>query len=577
MLRRTPALVVVQIGMALVLGELPAAAEAAPLRCDGTLTPSQTTVPQGVLKVSVRIPGIHSDLRLHASSGTTGLPVAADVDSMIADVTLDPRPPPVVVVAAVGARFCGFTVIRVAAAPATAAGRVTLVALEPPGVPGDREGSALVYAFAVDERGAPRSGSAPTFRPDTGTVEDIQQLGPGVWRARWRLPATKAEASRVAVAFGSEVLTWGSLARAPGRPAALEIAEDTASNVDGIPGAVVVRITDSSGNLTDGVVTLESDQGTVGAPVRLERGVYRAPLSVPRGARGSMYVTATLSRLFASVSIPIVPLAGPVARVTVEPRGAIRADGSSPGQLLFFPVTVVDAAGNPANEGPVGSAELGKFLEPLFVAPGSWMVPYRPPRVLVDSVDHLVVRAGNVSTRVDQQLLASRFSVSVGVKGGMAISSRLGPAAGLEGSAWWFLGKTQLGVTLDLTWWTLSQTSAPMVGGSTASYEARQHYLPVQLALSWRMVFATDWLLWASGGGGISPIWNSAQVSGQPSVSESGIAPAASAAISVGPRIGPGSPFLEVRVTWIGDPKLSTLTGSSTTALLLVGYRFDVR
>src|SRR5262249_33254557 len=183
LLRRTPAPVVVQIGMVLVLGALPATAASAPLRCDGTLTPSQTTVPQGVTRVSVRIPGIHSDLRLYASSGTTGLPAGADIDSMVADVTIDPRPPPVVLVAAVGAGFCGFTVIRVAQGQpgGTTAGRVTLVALEPPGVPGDRAGSALVYAFAVDERSAPRTGPAPTFRPDTGTVEEVQALGPGAW------------------------------------------------------------------------------------------------------------------------------------------------------------------------------------------------------------------------------------------------------------------------------------------------------------------------------------------------------------------------------------------------------------
>jgi len=563
--------------MFLALAGGPAIATAAPLRCDASLTPSQTTIPPGVQRVSVRIPGIHPDVRLHSTSGTTGLPAAAGLDSMVGEVTIDSRPPPLVVVAAVGSGFCGFTVIRVASGDAAGAGPITLVAIEPPGVSGDREGTGLIYAVAVDERGAPRTGAAPTFRPDAGAVDEIHGLGPGVWRARWRLPAAKAETNRVSVAFGSEAPARGSVARAAGRPATLEIAEDTASNVDGIPGAVIVRILDSSGNLTDGSVNLESDQGTVGDPVRLERGVYRATLSVPKGARGSVYVTATSNRIFASTTLSIVPLAGPVARVSVEPRGAIRADGSSPGQLLIFPVTVVDSSGNPATEGPVGTAELGKFLDPLFVAPGSWMLPYRPPRVLVDSVDHLVVRAGNVSTRVDQQLLASRFSASVGVKAGMAVSQRLGPAVGFEASAWWFLGHTQLGVTFDLGWWTFSQTSTPTVGGTPASYEARQHYLPALLSLSWRTVFASEWLLWASGGGGVSPVWNSAQVSGQSSVSESGLAPAASAAVSVGPRLGPGSPFLEVRVTWIGDPKLSTLSGSSTTALILVGYRFDVR
>ena len=63
--RRTAGSVVVQICLVLAVGELPAVAAAAPLRCDGTLTPSQAMVPQGVQRVSVRIPGIHPDVRLH--------------------------------------------------------------------------------------------------------------------------------------------------------------------------------------------------------------------------------------------------------------------------------------------------------------------------------------------------------------------------------------------------------------------------------------------------------------------------------------------------------------------------------
>jgi len=527
----------------------------------------------------VRIPGIHPDVQLRASSGTTGLPAAAGIDSMVAELTIDPGSPPLVLVAAIGGTFCGFGVVRVPPSPdaVPAPGPVTLVTFDPPAAPGDRESTEVVYVFAVDEHGAPRTGGAPTLQPEAGSVGAVEAVGPGAWRATWRVPASKAEASRVGVVFGSGPPGRGSLTRTAGRPAAVEIAEDPASNVNGVPGAVIVRIRDSAGNLTDGTPTLESDRATVGPPVRLERGVYRAPLKVPDGTRGSLYVTATANRNFASTVLTIAPPSSPASQVTIEPHEPIRADGSSPGQLLIFPVSVLDASGNPASEAPLGNAELGKFLDPLFVAPGAWMLPYRPPRVLEDSTDHLSVRAGNATTRLDLRLLASRFSVSVGVKGGMTVASRFGPALGLEGMAWWFVGRTQLGVALDASWWTLSQSSAATVGGGTASYDARQHYLPVLVSLSWRMPFASRWLLWASAGGGVSWVWNSAQVGGQPGVSESGIAPAVSAAVSAGPRLGPGSPFLEVRLTWIGDPKLSTLSGSSTTVLFLLGYRFDVQ
>jgi hypothetical protein len=83
-------------------------------------------------------------------------------------------------------------------------------------------------------------------------------------------------------------------------------------------------------------------------------------------------------------------------------------------------------------------------------------------------------------------------------------------------------------------------------------------------------------MLWATLGGGGGVVSNSSQVGGQPTVSESGFAPAVSGSLSAGPRLGPGALFFEARAIWIGDPKLSTLSGSSTTFLGLVGYRFDV-
>jgi hypothetical protein len=69
---------------------------------------------------------------------------------------------------------------------------------------------------------------------------------------------------------------------------------------------------------------------------------------------------------------------------------------------------------------------------------------------------------------------------------------------------------------------------------------------------------------------------NRARLGGQPEVSESAFAPAASGSLAAGPRLGPGALFLEARATWIGDAKLSTLSGSSITFLGLLGYRFDV-
>jgi len=518
-------------------------------------------------------------VQVGASSGTLGVPAAAGVDSMAAELTVGPRSPPLILVAAVGGGFCGFAVARVSPAPSGAPkpGPLTLVLVEPSAAPADRESTVVVHVFAVDEKGKPRSGPVPIVVPDAGKLGDVESLGPGAWRTQWTVQARLGATTRVAVAFGSEPPAWGSLSRTPGRPASLDIIEDAASTVEGVPGAVLVQVKDAAGNLTDGVPTLESDRATLEPPVRVERGVYRSRLVLPRGFRGSFNVSATASRIFGSAVLTVSPTAAPATQVSVEPHGPIRADSAAPGQLVIFAVSVADASGDPAKDTPVGVAQLGQFLDALYVAPGSWMLPYRPPRVLEDSVDHVTIRAGGASTQADLQLLAGRFAASVGLKVGMALSGRLGPAAGLEGSAWWFIGRTQLGVSLDVEWWTLSQSSTSTLNGAPATYDARQHFLPAVVSLSWRMLFATHWLLWATGGAGVAGVWQSAQLGGQPAVNEHGLAPAASASLSVGPQAGRGAPFLEVRGTWIGDAKLSTLSGSSTTLLILLGYRFDVR
>lgn len=575
-MRRAPAPAVPRIAIVLAVAGISGATEAAPAPCDLTLAATPSTFPAGGQRVRVRIPASSPAMQLRASSGTSGAPVSAGVGSMRAEFVADADSPPLVILAAVGGSYCGFSILRVGLAPdAVAPSPVTLVVIDPATVAGDADTEVRVYVFAVDVHGVPRRGKAPAFVPAAGAISGIEPLGLGVWRARWKVPAGNADETRIEVAFGSEAPVTASLIRKGGRPAALEIEEDQASKTNGIPGAVIVRIRDSAGNLTDGAVEVSSNAATVEAPVHLERGVYRASLVVPGEMGGKSFdVVATIGGIFATATL-VVPSA-PAAKVTIEPHEPILADGSSPGRLVVLPVTVSDAHGNPVNDVPVGSAELGEFLEALVVGPGSWSLPYRPPRVLEDTVDHITVRAGTVSTHADLQLLGGGFSGSIGLKAGMVVSGSVGPTVGVEGSAWASFGHTQLGLTLDLGWWTRSQSSTTTAGGVTSSYYARQNYLPILLSLAWRKLFASHWLLWASGGGGIALVWNRSQVSGQASVSEGGLAPAAAISVSAGPRLGPGWLFLDLGVTWIGNAKLSTLSGSSVNFLLLLGYRFDV-
>ena len=586
MLERAATPAVARIAVALAAAALAGAslpARAAPTGCDLALTVTPATVPVGSRQARVRVPAnlpaSLSGIQVRSSSGTVSPPVSVSPSSVTADLTADPEASPVAIVAAVSQRACGFTVVRVAAAPdaVVPARPVTLAMVEPTAAPADREAEVLVYVFAIDERGAPRRGGAPAFRPDSGEITRVDPLGPGVWRGRWSVPAGEATSGGVEVAFGSEPPVSTSLARTAGPPATIEITQDPASPEagTGAPASVTVRLRDSAGNLTDWALDLESDVATIGAPVRLEPGVYRLPITVPPGTpQTSMTISVVAGRAIATTIVPIAPPMA--AKITIVPHAPIRADGSTPGKLEVLAVEVVDALGNPASDIPVGTAGRGEFSEALAVSPGHWALPYRPPRVSEDTVDPVVVRAGAVSATTDLELLASRLSVSLGLKAGVAASGSVGPAVGVEGGLWTRLGRTQLGLVLDVSWWTLSQSSTVTVGGAPLTYDATQNYLPFLLSLAYRRPFAGRWMLWASAGGGGAVVSNSARLEGQPSVSQSGFAPAATLSLSAGPRLGPGALFLELRLTWIGDAGLSTLSGSSTTFFALLGYRLDV-
>ena len=412
-------------------------------------------------------------------------------------------------------------------------------------------------------------------RPAIGSVTGIEMIAPGVWRGRWRVPAGEATATLVEADFGLEPGVTASLARTPGEPVTIGIAYERPGEAvgGGALGAVVASIRDSAGNLTEASLALESDEAVIGAPVRIDRGLYRAPVEPRPGTRGNVaVVTARAGVAVGTTSFALAPPAAAVVRVV--PPGSIQSDRTSSAQIE---VVVTDAAGDPVAEVPVGSGGSGEFGEAFPLEPGHWTLPYRPPRVIVDTTERVVVTAGVASTAVDLRIVARDSRFSLGLKAGAALAGgRVGPAAGGEFGVWALVGAAQLGLVLGVDWWMLSESSTVTVGGVASSYEATQNYVPVLLSVAWRLPIGDRWLFWATGGGGGAWVQNQTQVGAQAQVLETGFAPAASASVSAGPHLGPGSLFLEVRGTWVGDSKLSTLSGSSFSILGLLGFRFDV-
>jgi hypothetical protein len=267
----------------------------------------------------------------------------------------------------------------------------------------------------------------------------------------------------------------------------------------------------------------------------------------------------------------------PAASIRVRAPGPILADRSGRGGLELLEVFVLDAAGEPVDDPPVGSAGRGEFREAILVAPGHWALPYLPPLVLSDTTETATVKAGNASTRVELRLVVRRPTFPIGVKAGVAVAGgRLGPAVGVEAGVWTFLGSVQVGLVLEGGWWMLSNSSTESIGGVDTTYRGTQNYFPLLLSVGLRVPVADEWFVWLTAGGGCALLSSQVDLAGQSAASETGLAAAATGAISAGPRLGPGFLFVEGRATWIGDAGLSTVSGSAVQFLGFLGYRFDV-
>ena len=564
------------LGLLVLIGLVPVA-RAAPRGCETALSVTPATIPVGGRKARVTIPVGLSEVQLRSSSGSVSSPMRSGPGAMEAVFTPAPESTPVVLVAAVGPTVCGSAVVRVASEGVSVGrgGPVSLLLVDPPSLTATQEADVLVYVFAVDGRGIPRRGTAPAIKPAIGSVTGIEMISPGVWRGRWRVPSGEAVATVVEGGFDLEPRVTASLARIPGEPVSIEVTYERPGGAReaGALGAVVASIRDSAGNQTEASLALESEETLVGAPLRIDRGVYRAPLDARPGTRGNVaVVTARAGGAVGTTSFTLAPPAAAVVRVI--PPGPIQSARSSSAQIE---VIVTDADGGPVAEVPVGSGGAGEFGEAFPLEPGHWTLPYRPSRVLVDTTERVVVTAGAASTTVELRIVARDSRFSLGLKAGAALAGgRLGPAAGGEFGVWALVGNAQLGLVLEVDWWMLSESSTVTVGGVASGYEATQNYLPLLLSLAWRVPLGDRWLFWATAGGGGAWVQNRAQVGTQAQVAETGFAPAASASLSAGPHLGPGPLFLELRGTWIGDSGLSTLSGSSFTILGLVGFRFDV-
>jgi len=542
--------------------------------CDLALSVDPPELSSGTRAARVRVVTKGAKPQLVASAGELG---NLRPDGSLAFVA-DYVPPSqgnqqlAVVAAVLDHGACGFGAVRFGTGQGRPKAPMAVV-VSPPTVRTDKEEEVFAYAFALDDKGFPRLGGAPSFSATAGELSRPEWIGPGVWLCKWRVRPRAGHTASVAAEFAGGTPASATL-RYVGPVAELQVEFDRQPAMAGNPVGVTVRVRDAEGNATDADVSIDSDLGAVGEISRQAPGLYRTRLTVPAVLVGdrTFIVRAQAGSVSAIATLNLAP--GPPASVYLEAPDSIRADGSTVCQMG---VRVADAFGNPADETPTGEADHGDLGRAAQVGPGRWVLEYRPRRLSRDIEDVVRIRAGTSTGMRAVQLVAPMATLSLAPKVGAVLGSGVTrPAFGAEISAWARLGSAQIGLALEGAYWSLG-SSGPVQGLVGVDFSGDQSYLPLTLSVAWRQPIGSRVLMWLSLGGGAARVSSTVQlIQLSQTVDEARWAPVASGALSFGLRAWRGSPFVELRAMSIGDPNLETLSGSLTPIFFLqAGYRFD--
>lgn len=564
----------VSLGLLALLAAQPARAEPSTCRLQVGVEPR--TLDADHPRARVRVVTAGPTPRLVSSAGEIQEVRRVGATTFVADYVPPAAAVPraAVIAATLDDGSCGMGTVRIAGAEPQAdppARPAIAVVFLPQFVEADQDAKVLAYLFAADDDGNPSAGAPPALEVGLGEVAAAEPMGRGVWRARWHVPPRTTPGAALKVSFEGGAAAMATLT---GVLASLEVMLTPGRVVPGNPEpvAITVRAWDATHGPTDANLSVSSEAGDLGELVRVERGVYRSRLTMPAGLKGSgvINVQARAGPIVGEAPLSFAP--GAPAVVVVGGPDSVPGDGSG---TRLLSVDVADDRGNPVDDvQPTVEAHNATVGVPSRVGPGSWMVPYRPRRVSSEVDDLVVAHAGSVSGQRALLLVVPVNRFAVGPKVGVAFQSGGSSlAAGAEASAWTLMGRQQLGLALDASYWSL-KSSGTLAGLGGARYSNERSYFPVVLSAAWRRPMRGSMMTWASIGGGAARVSATNRLSTQQAVVDSAWVPAASGAVSLGLWAWNGFSFAELRGTWTGDPGLPTLRGSLFSVLLQLGYRF---
>ncbi|OFX23278.1 MAG: hypothetical protein A2V77_00100 [Anaeromyxobacter sp. RBG_16_69_14] len=451
----------------------------------------------------------------------------------------------------------------------------------------DGSSTALVRAFAVMPDGKTRRKAPLQLTATVGELSAAREVDPGVFECQWNLPLGAADTAVVEARLGDESMSISRAAlqadrvaapqqSTPAAPRRLRIDVERPGVVAG-EGALdfMLVLDDGAGNpVDDADPRVSTSVGTLLGLTRGMPGRWTGHVSIPERLEGDSKLVIVASSGDQVAKREVNLLGGPAADLTIRTAD----DGGGGRSPVTFAVATTDRFGNPTDDAaPKARAALGKLDAAVRRGVGLYHVVYHPPAAATASRDEVTIRAGSAERVTHVPLhYAAQSRLDIAPKGGIAKGSgAYGPAFGAQVSLWTQIADGNLGLVLDGTWFrfatdsTVSSASGPVAVSNTNSY------LAFTAAPAWRFPLGSRAMLWASLGAGLVRVQNSSTIPPQKTIDDATWVGAGTAAVSLGARMWGGYPFLEVRASYVGDPKLTSLKDSFIPVLLQLGYRFD--
>ncbi|MFL5392937.1 MAG: hypothetical protein ACJ79G_08890 [Myxococcales bacterium] len=446
----------------------------------------------------------------------------------------------------------------------------------------DRETRTDVFVFEVDPAGSPARSPSFQLRSTQGSIGDVEPLGPGMWKARWTLPAGSAGRARVvALAGGADLDAASDLAVVAGSAARVDLAADRSSVRAGEQGiGFTARAFDGAGNPSIEPLRFVTRPGTVEARTS-GGGVWSLRVAVPAefGGRDSLEIDAvspSSGQLAGKAKVALVPGDPVAARARSVPP--TRADGVSEARVRF---SVADRYGNPVSTlEPSASADRGSVNRVVPVGHGEYEAIYVPRASRLAGDALVTIDAGRAQARARVPLLPQLPALAVSPRMGAItnLADLSSPLVGVEVA----YRSDRLGPKLffsgDLSYWFSREDASFAVDSARpVATHSRTEFLTLATSIGMRLDVAERTRLFLSGGPALTHLWSQFTVSGQPTSYDTVTVLGAQVAAGAERAMWGGVPFLEARFGFFADPALSgVVSGPLRIFSLAAGYRFEM-